>query len=107
MRFRRNRFATYHEVVRGNRKVSLSYIGEGYNGDYDETDPEDAQLLRLDIYELVDGEWESMDDGSYCTGVKVQTDSRLVSRILNEMMDVIAPLERVKKAGEQLSWVST
>ena len=31
-------------------KVILTYIGEGYYGDYDENDPEDEPLLRVDLY---------------------------------------------------------
>lgn len=97
---------TYYELVRGNRKVSLCYIGEGYNGYYDDNDPDDAQLLRMDIYELMNGEWEAMDDGSYCTGIRVATPADEVAKLLEVIMDTVAPLERVKKAGERLSWLS-
>lgn len=30
-------------------KARLTYIGEGYHGDYDPSDPDDAPLYRLDI----------------------------------------------------------
>ena len=100
-------YSQYHELIRGERRVSLSYIGEGYSGDYDPDDPEDAQLLRLDIAELIDGEWVTMDDGSYCTGIKLQTDAEVIADLLKGIMDEVALLERVKKAGERLSWLST
>lgn len=47
--------------------VEVSWIGEGEEGDYDPTGDEDHPLLRFDTMQLVDGEWEPVDGGSYCT----------------------------------------
>lgn len=43
-------------------------LGEGYSGEYDPTDPEDSELLRLDV--LVNGE----EVESLCTALPVTTD---------------------------------
>jgi len=68
-------------------KVTLDWLGEGNDGDYQENDPEDAPLLRYDVYRLQkpgdemdsfflddtspvsdpNGEWRPVADGSYCT----------------------------------------
>jgi hypothetical protein len=95
-----------HELVQGNRKVTLCFIGEGYNGEYDPSDPEDAPLLRFDIYELINGEWEAMDDASYCTGIRADSEPDVIVRHLQTIMAFTGPLARVKKAAEQLSWLS-
>jgi hypothetical protein len=58
---------TYPSYVatKGRLRVELTYIGEGYNGDYDPDDPEDAPLYRVDITRRgVDYE---TDGGSWCT----------------------------------------
>lgn len=49
--------------------VDVSWIGEGLDGDYDPTEDEDHPLLRYDVQRLVEGEWEDVDGGSYCTQV--------------------------------------
>ena len=48
-------------------QVLFESIGEGYNGDYDPDDPKDIELLRFTVFEKKDGEWEPIDDCSYCT----------------------------------------
>ena len=42
-------------LIKGNRKVDLWQAGEGWNGDYDPDDPNDVELWRFDVQELVDG----------------------------------------------------
>jgi hypothetical protein len=37
------------DLTRGDVCVSWVELGEGYNGDYDEEDPEDVELLRFDV----------------------------------------------------------
>lgn len=87
------------------RMVEFSDIGEGLSGMYDPDDPEDVALLRFDIYEKVDGEWETMDDGSYCTRMPVDTPPGIIMKALQFIMDETFDLDRVKKAGEALSWM--
>lgn len=51
----------------GNFKLAFVYLGEGMNGDYDPSDPDDVPLLRIDIYRRGgrDGDWEQEE--SRCT----------------------------------------
>jgi len=88
------------------------YAGEGWNGDYNPCDPEDERLLRFDIYMYEGGDWEPVDDASYCTCVKLETEKPklvdLLTYIWREFNDVLYddPDASVKKLGEALSWVS-
>lgn len=92
-------------LVRDHRMVQFSHIGEGLNGDYDPNDPDDIPLLRFDIYELVDGEWQQMDDASYCTGIPVDTPIAEIRGYLTMIMDSTYDLTNVKREAELLSWL--
>jgi len=94
--------------------VEWSDLGEGINGDYDETDPDDIQLLRFDISVMhkADEEygWQGVSDASYCTQVPIGTDPEILKKGLNMIMDEIfeAVVEghSIKKACERMSWIS-
>lgn len=94
------------ELIRGNRKVGLYDIGEGWNGDYDPNDPNDEALLRFDIYELVNGEWEPLPDASYCTAIPVSTHPATIRLALEIIMKETAERDNVKKVAERLSWLT-
>lgn len=55
------------EVENGRFLLTLEYIGEGFNGDYDKNDEKDVRLLRYTLNEKIDGKWEEVNDGSACT----------------------------------------
>lgn len=94
------------ELIQGNRKVGLYDCGEGWDGDYNPNNPDDVALLRFDIYELVNGEWEPLPDASYCTALPVDTDPAILRKALETIMDETAGHERVKRIAEGLSWLS-
>lgn len=48
-------------------KVELTYIGEGYGGDYDPTDPDDAPLYRVDVTRYRKQNAEDDGYGTNCT----------------------------------------
>jgi hypothetical protein len=50
-------------------RVEFEDIGEGHNGDYNEDDAEDEQLLRLTVSVREDDAWVQVDGGSYCTNI--------------------------------------
>ena len=87
--------------------------GEGLYGDYNPYNPDDIMLLRFDIYVKVDGEWEPVEDASYCTRVRTCTDKdTLVKKlwvIYNEYEDALSSdiHVSVKKLGERLSWIES
>ena len=99
------------ELVKDNVKVIWENIGEGYNGDYDEEDPEDDNLLRFTVYVKEDECWMQVDDSSYCTYVTADTDNEKLMELLNVLMvefynvlhyDIYAS---VKKLGETMSFI--
>lgn len=54
--------------------VELADIGEGLGGDFDPDDPEDVPLLRFTfLVQNLEGEWDAMDDCSYCTSIDART----------------------------------
>lgn len=83
---------------------------EGYDGEYDPTDPEDRPLLRFTVLRLdLAGHAEPVDDASYCTrlvaGVLSEDEQRRVcDTILAEVGDRVRDGGSIKKLCEWLSW---
>ena len=91
-------------------RVDWYNAGEGYTGDYNPDDPEDVNFLRFDVYFNVDGNWEEVEDASYCTHVPADTPlstlRNLCCRIQRAYKDTDDPNCSVKKLGEELSWIA-
>lgn len=118
-----------HQLLKGDVKIELEDIGEGYGGDYNESDPDDEPLLRFSCYvrgELleryrkqspyqIDGdnglnEWVSLSDASYCTRLSARMDDKLKHRALAMLMSYVhQDIEALtpKRACEKASWIST
>lgn len=96
--------------IKNGIKVEWVDLDEGLSGEYNPNDPEDIALLRFDVSELVDGEWEIMDNGSYCTAMPVHTPKVVLEqglhKIYDEVYDVLAGGGSIKKTCESLSWMS-
>lgn len=107
-----NRLDDGIEAIKGDVKVTLEWIGEGFTGDYDESDPEDLRLMRFDVYKR-DGnnpdEWIQVDDSSYCTLISLDTPDEIkeqaVRCLMDEFYDAVKSGYNVKKLGEGLSWI--
>ncbi len=94
-------------------RVSLEYIGEGLQGDYDKNDPDDEPLLRFYVeHKNDDGTWEEVEDASYCTNISANSSHDVIKKavefICKAYYDVLSndPYVSVKKLGENLSWLS-
>jgi len=87
-------------------QVLFESIGEGYNGDYDPDDPKDIELLRFTVFEKKDGEWEPIDDCSYCTLFPTNTPRNIRLAAARLILDRVTD-EGVskKKLCERLSWI--
>lgn len=104
------------EKVDGDVKVTLTWIGEGYSGDYDPDDPKDEKLLRFDVYRRVypwnddTPVWEAVDCGSYCTMLPADTSEAKLENAVHILMRHFKPLvERdvsVKRIAEQMSYLN-
>lgn len=100
-----------HKLIQNDVMVELhDETCEGWNGDYDATDPNDELLLRFDVSRLVNGEWEPVDNASYCTQLPASTSSDKISKALNSIMSEVADAVRdgasIKKTCERMSWIS-
>lgn len=71
-------------------RVELHSIGEGLNGDFDPTDPEDIELLRFDVYRQEYGGWEPVDDASYCTKLPASSSSAIKFMVVDFIYHAIA-----------------
>lgn len=71
-----------------NFTVVFEHIGEGYDGEYNDKDPNDKMLLRCDLFKN-DYMDEVMRDGSFCTNIEDGTDvSVLMDTMLNHMEEL-------------------
>jgi len=117
----------YNVYEKNGLRVEWVELGEGYDGDYDENDPEDEELLRFDVYVRIhpdddnpeweyhggfiadDGtKWSGVKDGSYCTRVPASTSEEhrleLLERIHIEIEN--SPEHPRKVDMQRMSWVS-
>ena len=97
-------------IIRNNVRIDWINMDEGYDGDYDPENPDDVNLLRFDVSNLVQGEWTEVEDGSYCTQVPAHTNKATLARILTSFMDYIyddvVSVGKAKRKCEMLSWTS-
>lgn len=99
------------ELIKGNVKVELEYCGEGYGGDYDESNPNDERLMRFSVFgrENESADWEYIGDSSYCTLFPVSAPDEIKNHALHVIMATVynkaAVGESIKKVCEQLSHI--
>lgn len=112
-------------------RVDLDWEGEGIDGDYDGTDPDDVPLLRYGIsrkfskecqidqnfyyltgddgYGRKIGEWVDVEDSSYCTQLPINAPrEQLIDAaqfILSYVEEGVRDLQRQKRLYESLSWI--
>ena len=98
------------ELTRNNLRIEWIDLGEGLHGDYEPDNPEDIHLLRFDLYENIYGEWEMVDDCSYCTLMPLDTPDNILMKgleyLMEEFTNAICGGYSGKKTGERLSWIS-
>ena len=103
------------DLVQGKVKVELEYIGEGWNGDYSDEDPNDEPLLRFTVYQNIEGKWEQVDNASYCTRLPETLSDEGKRKTLEILMNELSGLDgfgegfvshSIKKPCESLSWLS-
>jgi hypothetical protein len=99
------------EVIRDNIRLAWEYIGEGWNGDHDEEDPDDTPLLRFSIEwrENADSDWDGLEDASYCTGLPIDTDANTLREYADNIIDSLSSTKErpigYKRALELWSWI--
>jgi len=85
---------TDKEFAGKNVKVVLTYLDEGLNGEYDDSDDSDIPLARVDVFvnkkiadqlgetETADGEWYSVSGSSICTRIDARADEGSINNWL-------------------------
>jgi hypothetical protein len=91
-------------------KAAFVDCDEGLSGEYDPKDPSDIHLLRIDVQDQVDGQWDTIvENGSTCTLVPIDTDETEKQRLLDLAVEYVEKAERqggsLKRAVERLSWM--
>jgi hypothetical protein len=99
----------------GNVEVELTWIGEGWCGDYDEEDQNDLMLMRFDVSLItIDNDHIPVDDASYCTQIALTDPEEIkvkaVTFLAEQYADALSSATKeyipsVKKLGERLSWI--
>lgn len=93
-------------------KVEFCNLNEGLDGDYNDADPEDINLLRFDISVKRDGNagWSEVPDASYCTQMPAHSTFTMLEKaldmIMDEIFDAVIHGNSIKKACERMSWIS-
>ena len=67
--------------------IELEWIGEGIDGDYNPSNPNDIPLLRVNVQRRTnDGDWEDLNDGSYCTQFSATSNSENANAIATYLL---------------------
>ena len=92
-----------------NIMVVWEWIGEGYEGDYNEDDPDDAPLLRFSVLTREQhptegdvGDWEPAEDASYCTENVIDTPEADLKDMGLEILREFAS----GKGMDRMSWIT-
>ena len=98
---------SFEEIVvrRGHKRVTWEYIGEGNEGEYDYSDPEDVPLLRFSCDEFIDGRWEGLDSASYCTQLSIKTPLEWLIKSAGNILAIITTDGSYRRNLEGLSWL--
>jgi hypothetical protein len=97
----------FEELIleQGDKRVTWEWIGEGNEGDYNPDDPDDEPLLRFSCSKYTgDGEWEGMEDASYCTALPITTPRRYLAIAASIVLEAIDTNSSYKRELEHLSW---
>jgi hypothetical protein len=101
----------YMSYIRGNVRIEWEYLGEGVCGDYDPDDKNDEPLLRFTVSKKINGNWEQIEDASYCTLVNIYTPKKTLKEYLRVIYQNVSGDVRggmsIKRCCEWLSWIGS
>lgn len=93
-------------IQRGEVKIQLVTLGEGYSGDYNPENPDDEELLRFDVIHRE----ETLC--SYCTAMPVNITNEQKEEMLNILMNALYNAimcgygNEVDKIAQRMSWIN-
>jgi hypothetical protein len=103
------------ELTSSHLRLVFEYEGEGWGGDFDQSDPADDKLLRFSLYARDPEnatEWVEVPDTSYCTALPSSTPHHLQRLIAESMLGefesafVSSPPEALRGLARFFSWIS-
>jgi hypothetical protein len=96
-------------LAEGDFRVSLEWIGEGVDGDYDEDDPEDEPLLRFEVEQIDNvGGFQYVGGTSYCTQLDARIPDEVKIKALRHILNVVRSTpstQSLKHVCGRLSWL--
>lgn len=94
-------------VIHGNNMVSIEWIGEGVDGDYNENDAGDLPMLRFYCSKYNDevGDFEELPSGSYCTNLTTATPRSALLIYADMLLTAIEEGEDYRHKLEELTWI--
>jgi hypothetical protein len=100
----------HYEIIKNNVRITLhTDTYEGWEGNYNPNNPDDDLLFRFDVDRFIDGEWQAVDDASYCTQLTADLPTEMVQKalsyLLNEIYEAASQGNSIKKTCERLSWI--
>ena len=95
-------------AINGLFKIELTYIGEGYSGDYNENDPDDEPLLRADIfYHDMENEEDGKNEDYYtnepvstCTDLSADISLDAAEELVKNMLKKFTASMETKRCSE-------
>ena len=103
---------TIATLEREDVRIEWVYLDEGFSGEYNPNDPDDVAFLRFDLMKKIDGEWEYVENGSYCTHFSYDATTEQKKRGLELLMKHAYPLlkkypenNEIKRMAEKLSHI--
>ncbi len=97
---------------KGPVRVALVCLGEGYNGEYDPTNPEDELLLRFDLFlkDETSGEWKSAESRRTCfaANASAKDQKAALDVLLDRFYNACAnrPAQDLGALTDELSYIS-
>lgn len=85
--------------------ISFINLGEGYNGDYDEEDPNDVPLLRVDLLIKQGTDWDILV--SFCTALPADTPYKRLEELASgwlEQMPGAIENRSLRELAAKWSW---
>ena len=103
--------AEVRKLEQGDLRVELEWIGEGLDGDYDPDDSQDVPLLRFSLWQRKGGDWDYVEDTSYCCQVGRDAQAEEIEAALRTMMrefrETIEAGGSIRRTAEHLSWIGS
>lgn len=98
-------------------RIAMTWEGEGTQGEYNEEDPKDAPMLRMDVMrrgqhggeDADDDEWGIIRNGSFCTCMDARSEPLAIAEAVAKTVALLDRIPPHLELGsvELLSWIKS